>query len=51
MHVTNIYKIKIVSTTSIIKYILCVLYLLAKVLISSKFIIVEFNLLTKIRLL
>ena len=51
MHITNIYKAKIVFTTSTIRYILCVLRLLARVLVSSKPIIVGSNLLTKIRLL
>ena len=50
-HVTNIYKTKIVFTTSAIECTLYVLHLLIKILVSSKLIIIGFNLLTKIRLL
>ena len=42
MHIINIYKTKIVFTTSAIGYILYILRLLARVLVSSKLIIVEF---------
>ena len=42
MHITIVYKARKVLTTSAIKYILCVLHLLAKVLVSSKLIILKF---------